>query len=66
MPSSGALRQQIYRQRKKRGLQCIQVEIRQSEIQTLVNRGLLATTDVSSAGAIRMALYTHFDRTLVS
>jgi hypothetical protein len=66
MPSSGALRQQIYRQRKKRGLQCIQVEIRQSEIQTLVNRGLLAATDVSSAEAIRMALYTHFDRTLVS
>ena len=64
MPSKGALRQQLYRQRKKRGLQCIQVEIRHAEIQALVRRGLLVASETSTATAIRSALYKHLDRTL--
>lgn len=65
MPSKNALRQQLYRERKKLGLQCIQVEIRHSEIEALIRRGLLAQSDASTATAIRAALYKHLDRTLI-
>ena len=64
MPSTGALRQQLYRQRKKRGLQCIQVEIRHTEIHALIRQGLLVASEASTATAIRSALYKHLDRTL--
>ena len=48
----------------KRGLQCIQVEIRYAEIQALIRRGLLVPSEASSVTAIRSALYKHLDRTL--
>jgi len=59
--SKSALRQELYRQRKKRELQCIQVEIRNAETQTLIRRGHLVPSEASTVTAIRSALYKHLD-----
>ena len=64
MPSAGASRQQLYRQRKKQGFRCIRVEIRHTEVQELVRRGLLGSGESDTFQAIRTALYRHLDRTL--
>jgi len=54
----------LHRERKKRGLKCVTLEIRSTEIAALVKRGLLADTDHGSLTAVRDALYGHLDQTL--
>lgn len=66
MTSLGATRQQLYRKRKKRGLRCIQLEVRSTEVQELVRRGYLKREEAGTAAAIRAALYKHLDRTLTT
>ena len=66
MTSLGATRQQLYRERKKRGLRCIQLEVRSTEVQELVRRGFLQREEAGTAAAIRAALYKHLDRTLTA
>lgn len=64
MPNSVAQRQQLYRERRKRGLRCLTVELRTSEIDELVRRGLLPASERHNLHSVRAALYRHFDRTL--
>ena len=62
--SSAAERMRRYRRRKRGGLRCLTVQIRQSEIEALVNKGLLSADERANADAILQALYAFLDRAL--
>jgi hypothetical protein len=64
MQSPASRRQQLYRDRRKRGLQCLTLEVRDEEVSELIRRGLLPPTEASDKSVIRRALYAHLDRTL--
>jgi hypothetical protein len=59
MPSSAA-RQRLHRERRRRKLRCITLDIRAQEVTEL----LLAPTDQGSRTAIGEALHRHLDQTL--
>ena len=64
MTTSTARRQQLYRERLKRDLRCVQVEIRRCEVQELVRRGFLAAPLTNDTAAIRKAIYAFLDENL--
>lgn len=59
--SSGARRMARYRKRRRNGLRCITLEIRESEIDTLIRRGRLPSNNRSDTAAIKKALYSWLD-----
>ena len=59
--SSGAERMRAHRQRRRDGLRCLTIELRETEIDALLGRKADARND---ADAIRDALYAHLERTL--
>ena len=62
--SSGAQRMRLHRKRRRAGLRCLMVELRDAEIETLIRIGLLKAETRNDPRAIRKALYAHLDRTL--
>jgi hypothetical protein len=54
------------RERQREGLRCVTVELRKTEIDVLVQKGLLKTDARSDTRAVREALYQYFDSTLNS
>lgn len=62
--SKSAARMSLHRERRKRGLKCVTLEIRTTEISALVKRGLLADADKASTTALRDALHGHLGKTL--
>jgi hypothetical protein len=53
-----------HRRRRHNGLRCLIIELRITEIDELVRRGLLKAEMRNDLGAIREALYAHLDGTL--
>ena len=64
IPSAAAERMRVHRERRRQGLQCIIVELRETEIDALVRRGLLEAETRNDKYAVRMALYQYLDDTL--
>jgi hypothetical protein len=62
--SPAAERMRLHRERRREGLRCLMIELRETEIDTLVRMGLLKIEMRNDATAITEALYAHFDRTL--
>ena len=62
--SAGAERMRAYRQRRRDGLRCIVVQLRETEIDVLIRKGLLQADARNDVCAVRDALHVHFDRTL--
>lgn len=62
--SQGSKRQMLYRERRRRRLRCVQIEIRDSEIEELINRGMLHRSVALSTSDIREALHKFLDQTL--
>jgi hypothetical protein len=62
--SAAAERMRRHRERRREGLRCLTIELRETEIDTLVRMGLLRAGMRNDANAIIEALYAHFDRTL--
>jgi hypothetical protein len=63
--SLAAERMRRHRKRRRKGLRCVTIdELRETEIDTLVQRGLLQADARNDARAVRKALYQYFDRTL--
>jgi len=65
-PATATERMRRHRQRRREGLRCVTVELRETEIQALITRGLLAPETRNDTNAIIEALYAFLDRTLVS
>jgi hypothetical protein len=62
--SLGAARMRAHRQRRREGLRCVTIEIRDSEVDALVRRQLLKPERRSDPNAIIDALYVFLDRAL--
>jgi hypothetical protein len=57
-------RMKLFRERQKDGLRCVTLEIRNEEIDVLIERGLLNDVARNDKEAIKAALYKHLDATL--
>jgi hypothetical protein len=55
-----------HRERRRKGLRCITIQVRDREIDALIRRGLLTTETRNSVREITMALYRFLDQTLGS
>ena len=62
--SAAAQRMRAHRQRRREGLRCIVVQLRETEIDELIRKGLLQADARNDVFAVRNALHAHFDRTL--
>jgi hypothetical protein len=62
--SPAAKRMRRHRKRRRKGLRCVTIELRETEIEILVQRGLLQVDARNDARAVRKALYQYFDHTL--
>jgi hypothetical protein len=62
--SLAAERMRRHRQRQRRGLTHVAIDVRRSEIDGLVRRGFLSTETRNDVNAIRTALYKYFESTL--
>lgn len=65
-PSAAALRMRRCRERRRDGLRCMTVEIRATEVDALVRRGLLKGETRNDRHAVKAAFYEFLDRTLGS
>jgi hypothetical protein len=63
--SPAAERMRLHRERRRKGLRCLTIELRETEIDVLVRMGLLRAEMRHEINAIIQALYVHFDRTLI-
>ena len=62
--SAAAQRMRRHRQRQRNGLRCFTVELRATEIEALILKGLLKWETRNDRSAIIKALYDFFDHTL--
>ncbi len=62
--SPGAERMARHRRRRKKGLRCVTVELRETEIDALIQRRRLAPESRGDLLAVRKALYGLFEDTL--
>jgi hypothetical protein len=63
-PSAGAVRMARHRNRRRKGLRCVTIELRESEVDALIRRGVLSHDNRVDPAAVRRALYAFFDDTL--
>ena len=59
-----AERMRLYRERQRRGLRCLMIELRETEVDALIRGGLLEQETRDDRNAVLKALYGHFSRTL--
>jgi hypothetical protein len=65
LPSrSAAERMRRSRERRRKGLRFLTIEIREAEIDQLIRRKRLAAEDRENSDALRRALYEYLDHTL--
>ena len=65
-PSTAALRMRRHRERRRDGLRCMTIELRETEIDALIRRGLLEEDTRNDLQAVRTAFYGFLDRALDS
>jgi hypothetical protein len=62
--SAAAERMRLHRERRRKGLRCLTIELRETEIDALVRNGLLRADVRNDLHSIEMALYEFLERTL--
>jgi hypothetical protein len=65
-PSAAAERMRLHRERRRQGLRCLMIELRETEIDVLIEKGLLGGEMRNDPDAVCDVLYTHLDQTLGS
>jgi hypothetical protein len=60
-----AIRMRLYRDRRRKKLRCVTIELRETEIDWLIRRGLLNSEMRNDLLAVRGALHELMDRVLV-
>ena len=63
-PTPAAERMRRHRERRREGMRCLWIELHETEIDALVQRGLLKAETRHDHNAIADALYDHLERTL--
>ena len=66
LPTASALRMRLHRDRRRSGLRCLMLQVRDREIDALVRRGLLTAETRNVVGEINAAFYRFLDQTLGS
>jgi hypothetical protein len=61
---AAAERMRAHRQRRRQGLRCLMIELRETEIDALISKGLLKSETRNNPTALREALYAFLDGTL--
>ena len=64
--STAAARMRLHRERRRHGLRCLMIELRETEIDVLIGKGLLKGEMRHDSRVVREALYAHLDQTLAS
>ena len=59
--SPAAERMRLYRERRRRGLSCIKVQLRRNEVDGLIASGLLEPADRQDRGVLAAALHRYLD-----
>ena len=59
-----AERMRLHRERRRRGLRCLMIELRETDVDALICGGLLEHETRNDRNAVLKALYGHFNRTL--
>ena len=62
--SAAAERMRAHRERRRQGLRCLMIELRETEIDALIRKGLLKPETRYNSTALREALYAVLDGTL--
>jgi hypothetical protein len=62
--SPAAERMRAHRDRKKSGMRCVLIELRETEIDALIRKGFLNADTRNDIDAIIDAIYAFFDREL--
>jgi hypothetical protein len=62
--SAASERMRAHRERRKAGLRCLTIELRETEVDVLIRRGLLEADARNDRLAVMHALYAHLDDTL--
>jgi hypothetical protein len=65
-PSAAALRMRRHRERRRDGLRCMTIELRETEVTALIRKGLLSDDARNDLKAVKRAFYGFLDRTLDS
>jgi hypothetical protein len=63
-PSPAAERMRLHRERKKNGMRCLMIELRETEIDALIRKGFLTADTRNDTSEIIDAIYAYFDREL--
>jgi hypothetical protein len=63
-PSSPAERMRLYRERRRDGFRCLTIELHETEIEFLIQKGLLQSVARNDLDAVRQALYSYLDETM--
>ena len=63
-PSPAAQRMRLHRERRRKGLRCLTIELRETEIDGLIHKGLLKTETRNDVSAVLEALYHYLEVTL--
>ena len=64
-PTPAAIRMRLYRDRRRKRLRCVTIELRETEIDRLIRRRLLNPEMRNDLIAIRDALHQFLDQALV-
>ena len=62
--SPAAERMRLHRERKKNGMRCLMIELRETEIDALIRKGFLKADTRNDRQAIVDSLYGYLDREL--
>jgi len=62
--TAAAERMRRHRQRRRDGLRCFMIELRETEIDALIGKGLLAAKNRDDYDSVQSALYAFLDRAL--
>ena len=62
--SAAAERMQRHRERRRQGLRCLMIQLRETEVDALIRQGLLSPEMRNNASAVRKAFYMFLDGTL--
>jgi hypothetical protein len=62
--SAAAERMRLHRERRRQGLRCLMIELRETEIDALIRNGLLPSENRHDYDSVQSALYAFLDRAL--
>ena len=62
--SSAAERMRRHRERRRKGLRCLMIQLHETEVDALIRSGLLNPVMRNDSSAVRKAFYTFLDDTL--